>query len=50
MLRLIYPLFAAGLGGRLGDGKQWLAWIGLDDLLDIYLRAVIDPALSGPVN
>jgi len=50
MLRLLHPLFAAGLGGRLGDGKQWLAWIGLDDLLDIYLRAVTDPALSGPVN
>lgn len=50
MLRLMYPLFAAGLGGRLGDGKHWLAWIGLDDLLDIYLRAVIDPGLSGPVN
>jgi uncharacterized protein len=50
MLRLLTPLFAAGLGGRLGSGTQWLAWIGLDDLLDIYLRAVIDPQLSGPVN
>jgi uncharacterized protein len=50
MLRLLYPLFAAGLGGRLGSGRQWLAWIGLDDLLDIYLRAVTDPSLSGPVN
>ena len=35
MLRLLYPLFEAGLGGRLGTGKQWLAWIALDDLLDI---------------
>jgi uncharacterized protein (TIGR01777 family) len=50
MLRPLAPLFMAGLGGRLGSGKQWLAWIGLDDLLDIYLRAVTDPALSGPVN
>ena len=50
MLRLLAPLFAAGLGGRLGSGTQWLAWIGLDDLLDIYLRAVTDPDLSGPVN
>jgi uncharacterized protein len=50
MLRLMTPLFEAGLGGRLGTGKQWLAWIGLDDLLDIYLRAVTDPAVSGPVN
>jgi len=50
MLRLLSPLFEAGLGGRLGSGKQWLAWIGLDDLLDVYLRAVLDPQLSGPVN
>jgi len=50
MLRLLSPLFAAGLGGRLGPGKQWLSWIGLDDLLDIYRRAVLDPGLSGPVN
>ena len=50
MLRLLRPLFEAGLGGRLGSGKQWLSWIGLDDLLDIYLRAVTDAALSGPVN
>jgi len=50
MLRLLTPLFAAGLGGRLGSGTQWLAWIGLDDLLDIYLRAITDPHLSGPVN
>ena len=50
MLRLMRPLFLAGLGGPLSDGTQWLPWIGLDDLLDIYLRAVTDPALSGPVN
>jgi hypothetical protein len=50
VLRLMHPLFAAGLGGRLGDGQQWLAWIGLDDLLDVYLQAVTDPELAGPVN
>ncbi len=50
VLRLQLPLFAAGLGGRLGDGRQWLSWIGIDDLAGIYLRAVCDPGLSGPVN
>ncbi|QEN13874.1 TIGR01777 family oxidoreductase [Mycolicibacterium sp. ELW1] len=49
-LRLMRPLFAAGLGGRLGSGEQWLSWIGLDDLLDIYYRAVYDEAIAGPVN
>ncbi|MFN8072726.1 MAG: TIGR01777 family oxidoreductase [Mycobacterium sp.] len=49
-LKLLRPLFAAGLGGRLGSGKQWLSWIGIDDLLDIYYRAMYDSRLSGPVN
>lgn len=49
-LRLLRPLFAAGLGGRLGSGRQWLSWIGIDDLLDIYYRALYDTRLSGPVN
>ncbi|WP_374022264.1 TIGR01777 family oxidoreductase [Mycobacterium sp. HNNTM2301] len=49
-LRLMRPLFSAGLGGRLGDGRQWLSWIGIDDLVDIYHRALWDPTLSGPVN
>ncbi|MDA0250322.1 MAG: TIGR01777 family oxidoreductase [Actinomycetota bacterium] len=49
-LRLLRPLFAAGLGGRLGSGRQWLSWIGIDDLLDIYYRALYDTRLAGPVN
>jgi hypothetical protein len=49
-LRLLWPLFEAGLGGKIGDGRQWLSWIGIDDLTDVYLRALVDPALSGPVN
>ena len=49
-LRLLRPLFAAGLGGRMASGRQWLSWIGLDDLLDVYYRAIYDDRLSGPVN
>jgi uncharacterized protein len=49
-LRLLRPLFAAGVGGRVGDGEQWLSWIGIDDLVDIYHRAVWDTGLSGPIN
>jgi len=49
-LRLMRPLFAAGLGGRLGSGQQWLSWIGLDDLLDVYYRALYDDRLTGAVN
>lgn len=49
-LKLLRPLFAAGLGGRLGSGRQWLSWISIDDLLDIYYRAIYDTRLAGPVN
>jgi uncharacterized protein (TIGR01777 family) len=49
-LKLMRPLFGAGLGGRLGDGRQWLSWIGIDDLVDVYHRALWDTTLSGPVN
>jgi uncharacterized protein len=49
-LRLQLPLFRAGLGGRLGDGHQWLSYIGIDDLVDIYHRGLWDTGLSGPVN
>ncbi|WP_137148295.1 TIGR01777 family oxidoreductase [Mycolicibacterium sp. CR10] len=49
-LRLLRPLFAAGLGGPVAGGNQWLSWIGLDDLVDVYYRALYDDRLSGPVN
>lgn len=50
VLGLMAPAFALGAGGRLGDGQQWMAWIALDDLIDIYRRALLDPALAGPIN
>lgn len=44
------PLFKAAAGGPMGSGDQWNSWIGVDDLLDVYLRAVVDDRMSGPVN
>jgi uncharacterized protein (TIGR01777 family) len=49
-LKLMRPLFSAGLGGRLGNGLQWLPWIAIDDLVDVYHRALWDIDLSGAVN
>ena len=49
-LRLLRPLFSCGVGGRIGDGQQWLSWIGIDDLIEVYHRALWDTDLSGPVN
>lgn len=50
MLPALAAITRTGLGGRLGSGRQWMSWVALDDLTDIYLRAVVDPALSGVVN
>jgi len=50
LLGLLYPVYLAGMGGRLGSGQQWLPWVGIDDMVDIYYRALRDPNLAGPVN
>jgi uncharacterized protein len=50
ILKLVRPVFLAGLGGRIGDGRQWLSWVDLDDLTDLYARAIIDDRFVGPVN
>ncbi len=49
-LALMLPPFKAGLGGRIGDGCQWMSWIHLDDLVNLILFAIETPALQGPVN
>lgn len=41
--------FELGVGGRIGDGRQWVPWISLDDEVRA-LRFLIDTDLAGPVN
>ena len=45
----LLPLFRLGLGGRMGSGRQWWSWIGVEDEVGAILH-VIDGDLSGPVN
>lgn len=49
-LAKMLPAFALGLGGRLGNGRQWMSWISLDDAIGAIHHALIIPALRGPVN
>lgn len=49
-LRLQWPIFEAGMGGRLGPGSQWLPWIDIDDLSDIYVRCIVDDRCRGAIN
>ncbi len=44
------PLFRNGLGGRLGDGRQWMSWIHADDLVSLLVEAAENPAWSGVFN
>jgi uncharacterized protein len=39
-----------GLGAILGNGKQWVSWIHVDDLIRLFKFALDTPALRGPVN
>jgi hypothetical protein len=49
LARMLTP-FRLGLGGRIGSGKQWLSWIGLDDLVAAYAFALEREDLSGPID
>jgi hypothetical protein len=42
--------FKLGLGGPAAGGRQWVSWIHVDDLVRIYLEAIDNPHLTGPVN
>lgn len=50
VLSRLRPLFALGLGGRLGGGRQYMPWISLEDEVRALLFALTDARLSGPVN
>ena len=49
-LKKMLPAFRLGLGGRMGQGRQYWSWIAMDDLLAIIRRLLHDEALHGPVN
>ncbi|MFD6419053.1 TIGR01777 family oxidoreductase [Streptomyces sp. NPDC060194] len=46
----LFPLFKAGLGGRLGDGRQYWSHIALHDHVAALCHILDTPALAGPVN
>ena len=47
--RMLTP-FRLGLGGTLGDGRQWMPWVHIDDVVGLLLHAASDERLRGPVN
>lgn len=46
----MFPLFKLGLGGKLGNGKQYWSWISLRDEVCALQFLLEQEHLSGPVN
>lgn len=48
--RKLVAIFKAGIGGRLGSGRQWMPWIHLADHRAAIVHAVFSESLTGAVN
>ena len=46
----LLPIIRAGVGGKLGNGKQWWAWISLPDEARAIIHLINTPSASGPYN
>lgn len=49
-LKKMVPTFKSGFGAVLGSGKQYLPWIHIEDLCQIYLKSIEDTKLEGAYN
>jgi uncharacterized protein len=49
-LQQMMPVFKLGIGGSLGDGKQWFPWVHVDDTVGIFHHAITNNAVHGAVN
>jgi uncharacterized protein len=49
-LPVLSRVFRAGLGGRIGGGRQWFSWVHLDDAVALVRLALDDARTSGPLN
>ncbi len=49
LARMLTP-FRLGVGGRIGSGKQWWSWIGLEDLVAAYRFVLERDDLAGPID
>ena len=47
--KMLLP-FKLGAGGRIGSGKQYMSWIGIDDAVGAIHHAIVTESLRGPVN
>jgi uncharacterized protein len=50
MLKALLPVFKAGIGGPVGDGKQWVSWIHLDDMVASLVYLLENEKARGVFN
>jgi uncharacterized protein (TIGR01777 family) len=49
LAKMLLP-FRMGLGGPMGDGRQWMSWVHADDVVGLLRHAGETSALDGPMN
>lgn len=49
-LKPLIPIFSLGGGGPVGNGRQWMSWIHVDDLVSLLIHAAETPSVRGAVN
>jgi|TARA_B110000003_G_scaffold179802_1_gene179048 uncharacterized protein (TIGR01777 family) len=49
LAKMLTP-FKLGLGGPIGDGKQFMSWIHINDMVELLKYCVLTSNLTGPVN
>jgi len=49
-LAKMLPAFRFYLGGMLGDGRQWMSWVHIEDVVNIYVHALENTQIQGPIN
>lgn len=50
MLAKLLTPFKMGMGGKVGSGKQFISWVGLDDAVNAIKFAIEDESIRGPLN
>ncbi|SHF18709.1 TIGR01777 family oxidoreductase [Desulforamulus putei] len=50
VLERIKMPYRFGMGGYIGDGKQWVSWIHIEDLVHVLILALTDERFRGAFN
>jgi len=49
-MQKILPPFRAGLGGKLASGLQWMSWVHVEDLANMYIEVLKNSSFNGAIN